>query len=97
LQGINRDKTEQIEEEQGNGVTRPAHLILVADAGQTVEAALDRPQPDHKQRNLSLINADHIDTQWPGEQQQGAEIERQLPIAVTGHEKSSGKKSTASR
>jgi hypothetical protein len=45
LQGINDDKAQQIEDQQGDGITCPVHLVCIADAGQPVQATLDRAQP----------------------------------------------------
>jgi hypothetical protein len=97
LQGKDNEETQQVEDQQGHGVTRPVHPVFMTDPGQPVKAALDRAQPADKVWNISLVDAGHVNTQRPGEQQQDGEINADLQITIAGHEKFSGKKRTATR
>jgi hypothetical protein len=90
LQGVDGEHAEQAEGQHGAGIAAPAHVVAVAHTGQAVAEVLQRPQPGHEGRQVTPVDAGHVQPQGPGQEEEDGEEEAVLQEEVGVHEKSSG-------
>ena len=93
LQRIDGEHADGVEQDDGQGVAQPVHLLVRPDAAQAVQRPLGRAdEAELAGHHLGEVDAHRLDR----EQQDGHEEAEQRP-GVRGHEKSSGLSSTATR
>ena len=73
------------EEQHGEGVFRPAHLVLFIHQGQAVQEALDRAQHRVEKCSLAVEHARHEHADGLGERQYHGEINDDLKPAIYSH------------
>ena len=48
-----------LNKQHGNGILRPAHLVVLVDSGHAVQQTLDGPRKRIKERALAVENPSH--------------------------------------
>ena len=82
---VEQDEAGGVENQQGHGVGEPILLAFGIDAGERVEASLDRTQDGIEQRWASFEYRRHVDAERPRRGNHQREHQRDLEPAVEGH------------
>ena len=86
LQRVDEDEAGRVEEEHGERIGDPVLLACFLDAGQAIEAGLDRPKERCQERALALEHLSHEAAERNDECSQDHEIDRYLNPAVDSHD-----------
>ena len=82
LHQVQQQHRHHAEQQHGEGVLRPAHLVIFIDAGQAIEQALDRPQHRVHERPLAVEHPGHEDAHGLGDQENQREKNRDLQPSI---------------
>ena len=85
LQRVERDKSDEAEDQQRDGIGEPMLLFLFIDAAAPVDRALERAQHRMQKGALAIEDARHVAAEWPGDGDDDHAEERDLDPAVQGH------------
>ena len=77
-----RRQAEELDEGDGPGVGLPAHLIVLADAHEAVEAPLEGPQDRVEESAPAVQNPGHVGAQWVGHGQEHGQVQQVLSPGV---------------
>ena len=89
LQGIDRQRAEGVEQQDGESVFQPAHFLILAHAAEAIQHGLDGAA-EAQGEPAALHHIGDIDAQWLGHEQQDHQIRSKQEPGMGSHEKSSG-------
>ncbi len=90
LQGINNQQPQAVEEQHGNGIDFPVHLLVRADAAQAIDQFLDRPQDRVEKGAFALVNPGHERAERLGKGDQDDHVKDELKPTKDVHSNHSG-------
>ena len=85
LDGVGGEEGDEGEDEHGDGVFGPAHLVGFVDAGELVEEALDGAEDDVGEGVLALEDVGHVDADGGRGGEDEGEEDEDLEPAVGCH------------
>src|SRR4029453_8336422 len=86
LQRVDSEEADEVEREHCAGVALPGHVLVRTDAAHAIDDPLERPEQAVQTERLVLVDPAHVTPEGPRESRQHHEIERELEVAVEGHQ-----------
>jgi hypothetical protein len=97
LESIQQQQSCEVEDQHGDGVALPVHLLIRPDAGEPVDEALHRPEDAIQAERPAFVHTRHVGPQRLGEGEEDHDVQDELEHTVRGHEKTSGLSSAITR
>jgi hypothetical protein len=63
LESVDGEQAGEVEDQHGDGVALPIHLLIRPDAGEPINEALHRPEEAIQAKRPILIHSSHIGTE----------------------------------
>jgi hypothetical protein len=90
LHRIDDQNARHVEEQHGEGVDLPAHLLIGPDSAQPIDEPLEPAERAIEPHGAPLIDARHVGPERLGQEQEDDQVQQELQHAVRRHWKSSG-------
>jgi hypothetical protein len=85
LQEIHDDEADEAHQQHSQQVALPVALAILGDAGEPIDAALERPEQRRQKGAAAFVYRRHEGPERPGEQYQDGDVQGDLQCALRGH------------